>query len=221
MAYIPPSDRSAGERPIRAELVHLLGQTVVFEGVQSSYRRDNQGRMRYICLKNVFVYPFVDGEDCTKQPCVAVDHLWHDLIIDDESESRWEVDRGDLLQPHQPTYAMGVVEKYRRSDGSWDYGVKLIRGYVIVGKLLCNRDHLLHAARALEAADKKTAFFGISPKRAKTLIDKTIDYMVEVHNTYNQRIFGQPMANREWRRCCRQKRTRNAGLSAARGFGHA
>ena len=70
MAFIHPEKRvyAYGVRPPRrqrTELAHLLGQTVVFEGVQSGYRQDGQGRMRYVCLQNVFVYPFIEGEDCT------------------------------------------------------------------------------------------------------------------------------------------------------------
>lgn len=224
MAYIHSSDRPQGERRARqqrTELAHLLGQSVVFEGVQSGYKQDGQGRMRYVCLQHVFVYPFIEGEDCTKQPCVVVDHTWMNLLIDEQAEEDWERSKSELLQQHRSTWGMGVVARYQRADGSWDYGINPIRGIVIVGKMLANREHLICAARALETEGVKTAFYGVSPQQAKEIVDDAIDYMLEVHETYQRRIFGKGEGNREERRAVKRKRCRRQVKSTAAGFGNA
>ena len=158
----------------RSSLKTLLNKVVAFKGWTTSYRHD----ATWVCIQNAYVIEWdMDSsvqEMVVKPGGLKFDHLW---LSSDLGESKRQK---NLL--YKETGGVGIVRKYKRSDGSFDYTVKsndrydLHELYEDLNRMITNgvsdKELLLHineALRRIENQGKNDKYvYSISNSLSKT-----------------------------------------------------
>jgi hypothetical protein len=111
---------------MRAALAKWQNQIVSFNGWYVSTRFEGT----WLCLKNVYIIPWdMDSsmQDMAKTPGGAkFDHIW--LSPDDQDFKNMTTDNKNA---YKRVSSVGIVRKYKRDNGTWDYTVKSVPKYSI------------------------------------------------------------------------------------------
>jgi len=111
---------------MRTHLVKWLNQIVSFNGWYVSARFDRT----WLCLKNVYIIPWdMDSsmQDMAKTPGGAkFDHIW---LSPDKKDFENMATLGK--NAYKRVSCIGIVRKYKRDNGTWDYTVKSVPKYSI------------------------------------------------------------------------------------------
>ena len=180
---------------MRAALAKWQNQIVSFNGWYVSTRFEGT----WLCLKNVYIIPWdMDSsmQDMAKTPGGAkFDHIW--LSPDDQDFKNMTTDNKNA---YKRVSSVGIVRKYKRDNGTWDYTVKSVPKYSIedcVDKLNKVRSSLHRRLKLIDYSvdiidrhrkgDRDSIVFGIAWSVSQ-FYDRIIEEQKELQASVNAQI---------------------------------